>query len=137
VFPELFDESGFAEVGATLDAIEALPVRIVIPGHGAPFTDVIGALARARSRLAAFKADPARHARHAVKVLIKYHVMEERRVAFDALCEWAASAPIVRPNWERVGRHEADSAASWAAQLVQQLVGSGALALEDGVVVDR
>jgi glyoxylase-like metal-dependent hydrolase (beta-lactamase superfamily II) len=137
VFPELFDESGFDEVGATLDAIAALPVQLVIPGHGAPFTDVAGALDRARSRLAGFRAEPARHVRHAVKVLIKYHVMEQRRVRFDELCAWAAAAPIVGPNWERVGRQEADSVAGWAAHLVRQLVGSGALALEDGVVVDR
>lgn len=137
VFPELFDESGFAEVGQTLDAIAALPVQIVIPGHGAPFTDVIGALARARSRLAAFKADPARHARHAVKVLLKYHVMETRREPLDALCRWAEAAPMVGRNWERFGRREADSAAGWAARMVHELVGGGALGLEDGVVVDR
>jgi glyoxylase-like metal-dependent hydrolase (beta-lactamase superfamily II) len=137
VFPELFDESGFAEVGATLDAIEALPVRIVIPGHGAPFTDVIGALARARSRLAAFKADPARHARHAVKVLIKYHVMEERRVAFDALCTWAAAAPMVAAVWRRLAQAEAGAPADWAARMVHELVAGGALGLDEGVVVDR
>jgi len=137
VFPELFDESGFAEVGATLDAISALPVRIVIPGHGAPFTDVPGALARARSRLAAFKADPARHARHAVKVLLKYHVMEERRVAFDTLCTWAADAPMVAAVWRRFAQAEADSPADWADRMVNDLVAGGSLGLEAGVVVDR
>ena len=137
VFPELFDEGGFAEVGATLDAIEALPVQIVIPGHGAPFTDVRGALARARSRLAAFRAEPGRHARHAVKVLLKYHVMEARREPLEALCDWAAAAPMVGRNWERFGRHEADSPALWAARMVNELVASGALGLEQDTVVDR
>jgi glyoxylase-like metal-dependent hydrolase (beta-lactamase superfamily II) len=137
VFPELFGEGGFAEVGATLDAIEALPVRIVIPGHGAPFTDVAGALARARARLAAFQADPSRHARHAVKVLLKYHVMEERRVAFDTLCSWAAAVPMVGAIWQRFALGEADSPADWCGHAVRDLVASGALGQEDGVVADR
>ena len=42
------------------------------------FTDVAGALQRARSRLAGFRASPERHLRHGAKVLLKYHVMEER-----------------------------------------------------------
>lgn len=137
VFPELFDEGGFAEVGQTLDAIAALPVQVVIPGHGAPFTDVVGALARARSRLAAFKAEPARHARHAVKVLLKYHMMEARREPLDTLCRWAEAAPMVGRNWERFGRHEAGSPALWAARMVNELVASGALGLEADTVVDR
>ncbi|MFO1217899.1 MAG: MBL fold metallo-hydrolase [Burkholderiaceae bacterium] len=137
VFPELFDEGGFEEVGATLDAIAALPVRVVIPGHGAPFTDVAGALARARSRLAGFVTEPARHVRHAVKVLIKYHVMEVRRVPLDALCAWAVAAPMVEANWRKHGRSDAGSAAAWAERLVRDLAASGVLALEGDMVVDR
>ena len=79
VFPELEGEAAFDDVAHVLDLIEALPVRCVIPGHGAPFTDVAGALQRARSRLAGFRADPARHLRHGAKVLLKYHLMEEQR----------------------------------------------------------
>jgi glyoxylase-like metal-dependent hydrolase (beta-lactamase superfamily II) len=137
VFPELFGESGFDEVGTTLDAIAALPVAVVIPGHGAPFTDVAGALARARSRLAAFRAEPARHARHAVKVLLKYHVMEQRRVPLDALCEWAAAAPTIGGIGRRFAPAQADSPTSWFEQLVHELAAGGALALEQGVVLDR
>jgi len=137
VFPELFAEPGFGDVGATLDEIERLPVQVVIPGHGAPFTDVAAALALARSRLAGFQADPARHARHALKVLLKYHVMEERSVPFDALCAWAAGAPMLNSIWQRFGTREAESPASWAGRVVHDLVGGGALAIEAGVVVDR
>ncbi|HEX8477218.1 MAG TPA: MBL fold metallo-hydrolase, partial [Telluria sp.] len=52
IFPELAGESGFDEQAATLDLIAQLNPQRVIPGHGAPFTDSAGALARARSRLA-------------------------------------------------------------------------------------
>ena len=100
VFPEIDGEPGFDDVGAVFDAIERLPVRVVIPGHGAPFTDVAAALARARSRLDGFKSQPERHARHAVKVMIKYHVMEERRIGHDALLQWARrhAVPVGLPG---------------------------------------
>ena len=85
VFPEMEGEPGFDDVAAVLDAIERLPVALVVPGHGTPFTDVAAALARSRARLAAFQADPGKHARHGVKVLIKYHLMEERTQPIEAL----------------------------------------------------
>jgi glyoxylase-like metal-dependent hydrolase (beta-lactamase superfamily II) len=137
VFPELFGEGGFDEVGATLELISALPVSIVIPGHGAPFTDVAAALARSRSRLAAFKAEPLRHARHAVKVLLKYHVMEVRREGLTELCAWAAAAPMVESVFRRLARSEAETAAAWVSALVQELAGGGVIALADGTVTDR
>jgi glyoxylase-like metal-dependent hydrolase (beta-lactamase superfamily II) len=136
VFPELEGEPGFDDVAAVLSMIEQLPVRVVIPGHGAPFTDVEGALLRARKRLAGMVADPARHARHAMKVLIKYHMMEEREMALDALLAWAAATPAMCGTWQRYGAHESASAQSWCEQFVHELVGSGALALRDGTLHD-
>ena len=136
VFPELVGESGFDEVGETLAAIERLPVQVVVPGHGAPFTDVGAALARARARLAGFRADPARHARHAAKVLLKYHLMEVRRMPLDALVRWAGEATLMREVWRRFGR--GGEAAAWIEALARELVAAGALALDDaGVVSDR
>jgi len=137
VFPEIDGEPGFDDVAATLDAIERLPVRVVIPGHGAPFADVGAALARARARLAGFVQDPARHARHAVKVLIKYHVMEERRVARDALLRWLAATPNVVSLWQRFGAAGSDSPAHWGERFLDELIAQGALARDGGDVVDR
>ena len=45
------------ELLAVLALIDTLDLRLVIPGHGAPFTDAKGALVRARSRLAYLAAD--------------------------------------------------------------------------------
>lgn len=137
VFPELVGEPGFDDVAATLDAIERLDPRVVIPGHGAPFTDVAGALARARSRLAGFRADPARHARHAVKVLIKYHLMEVRSKSFVDTVAWAAGARLLQRMWERHGAAESASVHHWAETALHELVQAGALGLGDGTVVDR
>jgi glyoxylase-like metal-dependent hydrolase (beta-lactamase superfamily II) len=136
VFPELEGEAAFDEVGATLDLIATLPARWVIPGHGAPFTDVAGALARARSRLAGFRVQPERHARHAVKVLVKYHVMEERSLPLEALLHWSAETPLLRALWHRFGVDDEPSALRWCERFVHELVKGGALTLDGGVVGD-
>ncbi len=52
IFPELEGESGFAEQQAVLEVIAKLDIHTVIPGHGAPFTNVELALERAFSRVA-------------------------------------------------------------------------------------
>jgi glyoxylase-like metal-dependent hydrolase (beta-lactamase superfamily II) len=137
IFPELDGRSGFGEAQAVLALIESLPVRVVIPGHGAPFTDVAAALARARSRLAAQQADPARHARHAVKVLVKYHLMEEGRESEADFAAWASRTPLLERVWARSGRGYAGTALQWAQRLADELVNSGALIREGGVLADR
>lgn len=136
VFPEIAGEPGFDDVGAVLDQIAALPVRVVIPGHGRPFDDVAGALARARSRLAGFRADPARHARHAVKVLLKYHLMEVQQQPLDALLDWAEATPMLQGTWAHhrpVGETEARA---WLLRLLQELASAGAVAQEGELVRD-
>ena len=136
VFPELDGDAAFDEVATTLDLIAALPVRVVIPGHGAPFTDVAGALQRARSRLDAFRAEPARHARHAIKVLIKYHLLEEQRESTSAFDAWLGSMALARSAWATIGRPGAGFEA-WAQGLVDELCASGALDRRDGMLINR
>jgi len=137
VFPEIDGGPGFDDVGAVFDAIERLPVQVVVPGHGAPFTGVAAALSRARARLASFRREPLRHARHAVKVMIKYHVMEERRVAHDALLRWAAATPFLQAAWQHFGSAHSASPVAWCEGFVDELVRQGALARADGDVLDR
>jgi len=127
IFPELDGESAFDDVARVLDLIETLPVRCVVPGHGAPFTDVAGALQRARSRLAGFRASPQRHLRHGAKVLLKYHLMEEREQAVPALREWLRETPLMQSVWAGLGRPDGDLVA-WGDRLLQELLDSGALA---------
>jgi glyoxylase-like metal-dependent hydrolase (beta-lactamase superfamily II) len=136
VFPELVGEPGFDDVAAVLDLIAALPVQCVIPGHGKPFDDVKGALQRARKRLQGQRADPARHTRHAAKVLIKYHLMEERSQGFAELLGWANGTPLLIKAWQQLAHGDAASPQAWCGALVRELVDSGALALRDGVVHD-
>jgi len=72
VFPEMYGEPGFDDVGLTLDLIEQLQPRTIVPGHGRVFTDVSGALARSRERLMIFRDQPLKHASHAAKVLSSF-----------------------------------------------------------------
>jgi glyoxylase-like metal-dependent hydrolase (beta-lactamase superfamily II) len=136
VFPELEGVAAFDEVADTLDMIERLPVRVVIPGHGAPFSDVRDALQRARARLAGQRADPARHARHAAKVLIKYHLMEDRSQPRAALLDWAMSTRLFTEVWRRFVPRDAASPTAWCESLIAELLGSGALVELEGVVYD-
>ena len=96
IFPELRGEPAFGAQRDTLDRIAALRPRCVIPGHGEPFGDVDAALQRARQRLDAFVADPLRHARHGVRVLLKFHLMQHpEAVPRAALRQWFAGAPLL------------------------------------------
>ena len=135
VFQELDGERAFDDVAAVLDLIESLDVRCVVPGHGAPFTDVAGALQRARQRLHSFVADPARHARHGIKVIAKYHLMEERQQALADYLAWFCATPLCGRVWQRLGRPEG-SLTAMAERVAHELVRGGALALRDGVLFD-
>jgi glyoxylase-like metal-dependent hydrolase (beta-lactamase superfamily II) len=136
VFPELEGDPAFHEVESVLDLIGTLGARWVIPGHGAPFSDVAGALQRARSRLSGFRADPARHMRHGAKVLVKYHLMEDQQQALPALRAWMADAPFLTAIWDGLGRPEG-SLAAWNEHLLRDMLAAGTLVLRDGVVHDR
>lgn len=136
VFPEIEGEPGFDDVGAVLDLIATLPVRVVIPGHGRPFADVGAALERARSRLQGFRTDPSKHARHAAKVLIKYHLMEEREQPLDELVQWGANTPLLRALWQRFPPKGVATAEAWVGRIVEELVQAGVLRREGERVID-
>ena len=93
VFPELEGEDAFDQVAATLTLIEQLEPVTVIPGHGRVFSYSPEVLLRARSRLESFVGDPLKHARHAVKVLMKYKLLEVQRQPLDTFMLWAETTP--------------------------------------------
>ncbi|MET0983297.1 MAG: MBL fold metallo-hydrolase [Telluria sp.] len=95
IFPELAGEPGFEEARATLDLIGTLDARVVIPGHGRMFADVAGALQRAYSRLDYLSADPKRNAENAIKVLVKFLLLERQRIRLTGLPALLAAIPVV------------------------------------------
>ncbi len=130
VFPELDGESGFDEVAATLDQIESLQPRVVVPGHGSVFTDVAEALAFARQRLNAFVRNPQRHSLHAAKVLLKFKLLDWQRVSLVQLQQWVQGTPFFGRVLDEQFAGLAPSEA--LQQLVAELVHAQAAVLHDG-----
>jgi glyoxylase-like metal-dependent hydrolase (beta-lactamase superfamily II) len=127
IFPELEGESGFAEQQAVLDAIAKLDVRVVIPGHGAPFTNIDAALERAFSRLAWLRTDPVRNAKNALKVLIVFRLLDVRAMRVDELVTLLDTASVMRAAASMLAPRD-----GWAA-LIADLVGE--LAAKNGPLV--
>lgn len=86
-FPELAGKPSFGDIGATLDLIGELRPQQVIPGHGAVFDDVDKALSVAHRRLDGLQRDPVKHARHAIKVLMKFKLLEMQSIS---VVDWNA-----------------------------------------------
>ena len=65
--------------------LAGLDVKVVIPGHGEPFTAAAAAIERARGRLESFARDSLRIARHALKVNLMFTLLERQRIALADL----------------------------------------------------
>lgn len=133
VFPELSGDAGFSDVASTLNMIESLSPRTVIPGHGPVFTDVEAALKRARQRLAYFEQFPDKHIRHGLKVLIKFKLLEWQRVDIATLRRWCGVTPHVR-------QHMPQAEAlfdGWLEGLLDELALAGALIREGDWIQDH
>lgn len=136
IFPELVGEDGFGPTRATLSLIERLRPRAVLPGHGRPFADVAQALAASRERVDAFERHPERHAQHAARALLMFHLLEVRQAGFDELVTWMTRTPLYRTVARRAGLDEA-GAVDWAVSHVRRLVDDGVLLQHDDQVAVR
>lgn len=132
VFPELEGLEAFAAVGRTLELISGLNVDLVIPGHGRPFSGVYPALERARGRLARFVADPRKHALHAAKVLIKFHLLEVQAESRADLDVWLQSTRYFNAvHSEHFG---SEPWTAWRTHLLEGLLRSRAIELDGDFV---
>ena len=116
----------------TLDLIGALPVNLVIPGHGAPFVDISKSLATARSRLDYLASDPDRNARHGAKVLLKYRLLEWRSRDLAQVNEWISNTPALM-SAAKLLNMSMDEFTQW---LPKALVKSGAAKIENETLID-
>ncbi|MBU3587992.1 MBL fold metallo-hydrolase [Polynucleobacter sp. 31A-FELB] len=126
IFPELWGEGGFEEVAQTLELIEGLPVALVIPGHGKPFTDVKKSIETAKSRLDYLSSDADRNARHGAKVLLKYKLLEWRNQELAKVNQWISGTPAM----EGIRQQMNLGVEEFQAWLVQALVKSKAATIE-------
>jgi len=89
-------------------------------------------LARSRDRLDAFVKNPARHAHHAAKVLLKFKLLEQQQLPYADFANWAAGTryfQLIRESFFR-----AIPMTDWIAQLADELVVS-AVARKEGAMV--
>ncbi|TMG82731.1 MAG: MBL fold metallo-hydrolase [Betaproteobacteria bacterium] len=116
VMPGEIDPRALPATRATLEMLSQLDVRIVIPGHGEPFVEVGAALERAFARTAAFEADSLRVARHALKVVLTFALLDRRRLALADMPSY----------FERIGIYRDFNALFFkrsAAKLAELLIG--------------
>lgn len=134
IFPELDGESGFAETRATLALIATLDVRLVIPGHGAPFANAGAALERAFSRIDYLAADPVRNAQNAVKVLLKFLLLERQTIPLTDIPRLLAQIRLFRASNTRYLQQDEAELAQWS---VAQLVRAGAAQQVGDLLINR
>lgn len=124
--PNAFIESA----RAALAAIEALDPAIVIPGHGAPFTDARGSIAHVRSRLDAYERDPVKAARHMGKVMFVFSLLDRQAMRLEDLPAYFARVECHRT----VASYLKLDAAAYSAWIVAELERAGAITVRDGIV---
>jgi len=96
IFPELAGDSGFTEQEAILRVIRSLQPSYVIPGHGPIFSDVGAALERADTRLAFLRAQPQKHAQYALKVLVKFLMLDREVVETEDFVVHLSGAQVAQ-----------------------------------------
>src|SRR5688572_17251332 len=96
VMPREIDPAALPATRATLDLLARLPVRVVIPGHGDPFDDVDDALRRAYTRLESYESDPQRAARHALKVVLMFKLLDCRRLPLESMGAYVERVGLYR-----------------------------------------
>lgn len=133
VFPELEGEAAFEEVRETIDLIERISPKVVIPGHGAVFTDVQPAIERARTRLDRFIKHPEQHLRHAQKVLIKFRLLDWQTIERTQLLLWAMKTPYLQPS---LASNDPEAHRIWLDGLLVELENSRALRVDGNRIVN-
>nr|NDG07151.1 MBL fold metallo-hydrolase [Oxalobacteraceae bacterium] len=128
VFPELEGIHAFDAVGNTLDLIECLAPKVVIPGHGPVFTNLSASLGIARKRLEGFVHSPAKHARYAAKVLLKFKLLDVQEISRHALYAWATDVTYLGLLHGRYGSEQ--SLREWLDGLIAEMGGTGSLRVD-------
>ncbi|HNI52788.1 MAG TPA: MBL fold metallo-hydrolase [Accumulibacter sp.] len=136
VFSELLghpeDAGGLQATRQTLDTLAGLAIDAVIPGHGAPFVEVEEAFACAYRKLAAFEQDIELLARHALKVIVAFALLERRRLPRTDLPAFLEQLSFCRSVNARYLNHPIDFLAQW---LVRDLLRVGMLKDDNGILL--
>jgi glyoxylase-like metal-dependent hydrolase (beta-lactamase superfamily II) len=132
VWPSLVGNAQSAPIGAAFQAfnvIESLNPAMIIPGHGAPFSDVKSSLEFNRSKLLALANDPAKAARNVAKSLFVFALLDKGQMAEDELEGYLARVPVYRKLCNEFLQVGVDKLAE---MMRRELVANGAVAVRNG-----
>jgi len=132
VMPPDIDPAALPATRATVEMLAGLDIRVVIPGHGEPFTGVAAAIDRAVKRVASFEVDPLRMVRYAMKALFVFGLLDRRRMAIADIADHVERVGIYRDFNARFFRMSGAHLAAW---LVAELERAGAIRRDAGDVV--
>jgi glyoxylase-like metal-dependent hydrolase (beta-lactamase superfamily II) len=131
VMPPAIEPAALPATRVTLERLAELDVRVVIPGHGEPFADFGAAIERALSRVEAFEADPLRLARHAVKVILTFALLDRRSLPLAGMADYVERVGIFREfNARFFGMPPAD----FAEFVIAELERAGAVRRDGGLL---
>ncbi|GMU71906.1 MAG: hypothetical protein AMXMBFR42_13650 [Burkholderiales bacterium] len=132
LMPRALDPRAMPAARATLDLIASLDARVVIPGHGEPFSEVGAALEFAYARLASLEADDERVARYAVKAIFAFALLDRRRFPEAALPDYVRDVGLYRDVNDAVLRLAPEALSSL---VIDELLRAGAIRREGGDLV--
>ena len=130
VWPEEGANPYIAAARDALATIERLNPAIVIPGHGAPFHDAAGSIATVRSKLDAFARDPAKNARHVLKVMFVFALLDKQSMPVAEIPGYLARVPGYGELAARFLRPRDRALADW---MLEDLSRAGAIDVSHGV----
>ncbi|MEO7741331.1 MAG: MBL fold metallo-hydrolase [Usitatibacter sp.] len=131
VWPEEGANPYIEAARAALATIERLDPATVIPGHGAPFAGVGKSIAGVRGRLDAFERDPAKCARHVVKVMFVFALLDREEMAVAEVAAYLERVPCYGMMARRFLGTRPAALAEW---LLADLQRAGAVRIEGGIV---
>ena len=109
----------------------ALNPRMVIPGHGTPFTEVGAALEHCFNRVRTSRGNPERMTRHAFKAMLAFILLDKGGMPLADLPDYLAGIPFYR---EFNDRYLKQAPLVLAQLLVTELEKSGAVSRRDDVL---
>ena len=134
IFPEFLGGIGFNNVAKTLDLIESINPRLVLPGHGPIFSDLAKSLANARRKLDLFSNSPVTHAHYSAKVLLKFKLLEVHRIAVGQFVHWCMSIDMLDHIY--LNYFENTDKSNWINGLIHELISRKAATLQNDILIN-
>jgi hydroxyacylglutathione hydrolase len=124
--------SALFRMQTSLDKLARLDVRMVYPGHGAPFTDMAAAIGRARDRIDRFLSHPQKVGEDLLKKIIVYTLMMRKSADPDRFLD-----DLMQTRWfpETIDHYFEGAYALQYHKVLQKLTRRGVARVENGRLI--